>query len=73
MVVTYFGEGAASEGDFHAGVNFASVLGGPGIFFCRNNKFAISTSHKDQFAGDGIAPRGLAYGVLCGHDVLWFE
>eukprot|EP00658_Telonema_sp_P-2_P084499 TRINITY_DN938_c0_g1_i4.p1 TRINITY_DN938_c0_g1~~TRINITY_DN938_c0_g1_i4.p1 ORF type:complete len:413 (+),score=102.41 TRINITY_DN938_c0_g1_i4:123-1361(+) len=74
VVVTYFGEGAASEGDFHAGVNFASVLGGPGIFFCRNNKFAISTHHTDQFGGDGIAPRGLAFGMntirVDGNDVF---
>lgn len=74
VVVTYFGEGAASEGDFHAGVNFAGVLGGPGIFFCRNNKFAISTPYQDQFAGDGIGPRGLAYGIntirVDGNDVF---
>ena len=63
VTITYFGEGAASEGDFHAGANFAATLGGATIFFCRNNKFAISTHFTDQFAGDGIAPRGLAYGV----------
>jgi 2-oxoisovalerate dehydrogenase E1 component alpha subunit len=26
IAVTYFGEGAASEGDFHAGLNFAATL-----------------------------------------------
>lgn len=31
----YMGEGAASEGDFHAGLNMAAVLGGPCIFFVR--------------------------------------
>lgn len=36
-VVCYFGEGAASEGDFHGGLNFAATLGCPVIFFCRNN------------------------------------
>ena len=34
-VVCYMGEGAASEGDFHAGLNMAAVLGGPCIFFVR--------------------------------------
>lgn len=34
-VVCYFGEGAASEGDFHAGLNMAAVLGGACIFFVR--------------------------------------
>ena len=30
--VCYFGDGASSEGDFHAGLNFASTLGCPVIF-----------------------------------------
>ena len=40
-VMCYFGDGAASEGDFHAGLNFAATLGGPLIYFCRNNGYAI--------------------------------
>ena len=59
----YFGEGAASEGDFHAGLNMAAVLHCPVIFFCRNNGYAISTPAEEQFAGDGIASRGIGYGV----------
>ncbi|KAG0146996.1 hypothetical protein CROQUDRAFT_656650 [Cronartium quercuum f. sp. fusiforme G11] len=62
-VICYSGEGAASEGDFHAGVNLASVLGGPMVFFIRNNGFAISTPSKQQFKGDGIASRALGYGM----------
>lgn len=73
-VICYFGEGAASEGDFHAALNMAGVLKTPAIFFCRNNGYAISTPAHEQFAGDGIAPRGLAYGVktirVDGNDVL---
>ncbi|KAJ2793510.1 hypothetical protein H4S07_007026, partial [Coemansia furcata] len=41
--ICYFGEGAASEGDFHAGLNMAATLGCPVIFYCRNNGYAIST------------------------------
>jgi 2-oxoisovalerate dehydrogenase E1 component alpha subunit len=41
VVICYFGEGAASEGDFHAAMNFAATLEAPVIFFCRNNGFAI--------------------------------
>ncbi|MCH8491653.1 MAG: thiamine pyrophosphate-dependent dehydrogenase E1 component subunit alpha [Idiomarina sp.] len=59
----YFGEGAASEGDFHAGMNMAAVLKVPVIFFCRNNGYAISTPAAEQFAGDGIAPRAVGYGM----------
>ncbi|QCZ93500.1 thiamine pyrophosphate-dependent dehydrogenase E1 component subunit alpha [Salinimonas iocasae] len=63
VTICYFGEGAASEGDFHAGLNMAAVLKCPVIFFCRNNGYAISTPADEQFAGDGIASRGLGYGV----------
>lgn len=63
VAVTYFGEGAASEGDFHAAVNIASTLDAPCIFFCRNNGYAISTPVKDQFRGDGIVSRAAGYGV----------
>ncbi|WP_420808506.1 thiamine pyrophosphate-dependent dehydrogenase E1 component subunit alpha [Aliidiomarina haloalkalitolerans] len=59
----YFGEGAASEGDFHAGLNMAAVFKVPVIFFCRNNGYAISTPANEQFAGDGIAPRAVGYGM----------
>lgn len=59
----YFGEGAASEGDFHAALNFASTLKVPMIFFCRNNGYAISTPTCDQFAGDGIISRAAGYGM----------
>lgn len=71
----YFGEGAASEGDFHAALNMASVYKVPVIFFCRNNGYAISTpSQGEQYAGDGIAPRGVAYGMktirIDGNDIF---
>lgn len=62
-VVCYFGEGAASEGDFHAGMNMATTQSAPIIFFCRNNGFAISTPVAEQYRGDGIAARGIAYGM----------
>lgn len=43
VAVTYFGEGAASEGDFHSAMNFAATLRAQTLFMCRNNKYAIST------------------------------
>lgn len=63
IAVTYFGEGAASEGDFHSALNFAATLRCQTMFFCRNNMYAISTPIDDQYAGDGIAVRGIAYGM----------
>merc|ERR1719323_977420 len=61
--VAYFGDGAASEGDFAVALNFAATLQAQTIFLCRNNGWAISTPVKEQYAGDGIAARGIAYGI----------
>ncbi|RPA86252.1 hypothetical protein BJ508DRAFT_411433 [Ascobolus immersus RN42] len=63
VVVCYFGEGAASEGDFHAGLNIAATRSCPVVFICRNNGYAISTPSLEQYKGDGIASRGIGYGI----------
>lgn len=70
----FFGEGAASEGDFHAALNMAAVHKVPVIFFCRNNGYAISTPAVEQFAADGVAPRAFGYRMhvirVDGNDIL---
>ncbi|KAK5171674.1 hypothetical protein LTR04_007107 [Oleoguttula sp. CCFEE 6159] len=63
VVACYFGEGAASEGDFHAALNIAATRACPVIFLCRNNGYAISTPTLEQYRGDGIASRGVGYGI----------
>ncbi|KAF2874306.1 thiamine diphosphate-binding protein [Massariosphaeria phaeospora] len=63
VAVCYFGEGAASEGDFHAALNIAATRQVPALFICRNNGYAISTPTSDQYRGDGIASRGAGYGI----------
>ncbi|KAJ7761482.1 thiamine diphosphate-binding protein [Mycena maculata] len=47
-------EGAASEGDFHAGPLLVSTIPSPTLFIVRNNGFVISASSTEQFYGDGI-------------------
>ena len=51
VAAVYFGEGAASEGDFHASLNFAATLSAPVLFICRNNGWAISTPATEQYRG----------------------
>ena len=74
VTICFFGEGAASEGDFHAGLNMAAVHNAPVIFFCRNNGYAISTPSDEQYKGNGIASRGVGYGIktirIDGNDIL---
>jgi len=74
VAIAYFGEGCASEGDIPSAFNIAAVHGCPTIFFCRNNGYAISTHAKEQYVGDGVAPRGIAFGMptirVDGNDIL---
>ncbi|CBH14987.1 2-oxoisovalerate dehydrogenase alpha subunit,putative [Trypanosoma brucei gambiense DAL972] len=74
VAVVIFGEGAASEGDFHGGVNFAAATGSNTLFVVRNNGYAISTPTRVQYKGDGVLARGIGYGIpsarVDGQDVL---
>ena len=63
VAITYFGDGAASEGDCSVALNFAATLKSQTLFICRNNGWAISTPASEQYAGDGIAARGIAFGI----------
>ncbi|HEY8487134.1 MAG TPA: thiamine pyrophosphate-dependent dehydrogenase E1 component subunit alpha [Limnochordales bacterium] len=58
-----FGEGATSTGDFHEGVNFAAVFKLPVIFFCQNNRYAISVPQRRQMAVESVAQRAAGYGI----------
>lgn len=61
--LSWFGDGATSEGDFHEAMNFASVLRVPTIFFCVNNQWAISTPLSKQTATRTIAEKARAYNM----------
>lgn len=61
-VFTSFGEGSSNQGDFHEGANFAGVHKLPVIFFCENNKYAISVPISKQVACASIADRAKGYG-----------
>ncbi|KFH46126.1 2-oxoisovalerate dehydrogenase subunit alpha-like protein [Hapsidospora chrysogenum ATCC 11550] len=63
ITVAYFGEGSASGADFHGALNIAATRSCPIIFICRNNGYAISTPTLEQYRGDGIASRGIGYGI----------
>ncbi|WP_276273917.1 pyruvate dehydrogenase (acetyl-transferring) E1 component subunit alpha [Haloarcula litorea] len=62
VVMTYFGDGATSEGDFHEGLNFAGVFDVPAVFFCNNNQWAISVPRERQTASETLAQKADAYG-----------
>ena len=64
LAVAFVGEGATAEGDFHAGMLFASVYRVPVILSISNNQWAISTF---QFLAGGeqttFASRGVGVGL----------
>lgn len=63
IAVTYFGDGATSEGDFHEAMNFAAVYQTPTVFVCQNNGYAISMSTQRQTRSETIAAKAAAYGM----------
>lgn len=63
VVAACTGDGGTSRGDFHEGMNLASVRKLPIVFICNNNQYAYSTPLKLQMAINNVAERALAYGM----------
>ena len=63
VAVCFFGDGAANEGNFHEGLNFASILDLPVLFICENNQFAEGTTHDYASASETIAERAATYNM----------
>nr|WP_296771035.1 pyruvate dehydrogenase (acetyl-transferring) E1 component subunit alpha [Rhodococcus sp. (in: high G+C Gram-positive bacteria)] len=72
-VITYFGDGATSQGDISEAFGFAASFASPVVFFCQNNQFAISEPVTLQ-THTTIAERGRGFGIpairVDGNDVL---
>ncbi|SFP24100.1 thiamine pyrophosphate-dependent dehydrogenase E1 component subunit alpha [Salibacterium halotolerans] len=63
VTLVSFGEGSASQGDFHEGANFAGIHNLPVIFFCENNKYAISVPMDKQSGSEYVSDRAAGYGM----------
>lgn len=74
VTLVQFGDGAASKGDVHEGMNFAGVMDLPVVFLLENNQWAISVPVEKQNAADTYAARAAGYGfdgvLVDGNDVL---
>ena len=74
VVLCFFGDGATSRGDWHEGVNMATVMKCPVVFVCNNNQYAYSTPLDRQMAVEHVADRASAYGmpgeIVDGNDVV---
>ena len=74
VALCYFGDGATSRGDWHEGINMASVFKVPVVFICNNNQYAYSTPLERQMAVENVADRAEAYGmpgeIVDGNDIV---
>lgn len=73
LVVAYFGDGAASEGEANEAFNWAAAAAVPLLFFCQNNQWAISTPLHTQMRAP-LHQRAQGFGLeahaVDGNDVL---
>jgi len=74
VVLNYWGDGATSRGDWHEGINFATVQKLPIVYLCNNNLYAYSTLIDKQMAVENVADRASAYNmpaeIVDGNDVF---
>ncbi len=73
-VVTVFGDGGSSKGDFYEGANFAGVWKLPLVMVVNNNQWAISLPRSRQTAAETLAQKAVAVGFegrqVDGNDVV---
>ncbi|MDJ0627283.1 MAG: pyruvate dehydrogenase (acetyl-transferring) E1 component subunit alpha [Rhodobacter sp.] len=74
VTFTYFGDGAANQGQVAETYNMAELWGLPVIFVIENNQYAMGTSTKRASKSPNLWERGAAYGIpgeeVDGMDVL---
>ncbi len=74
VTMCFMGDGATSEGDFHVGLNVASVQQLPVVFVCQNNQWSISLPVGRQTASHSFAVKAKGHGMpgvrVDGNDLL---
>jgi pyruvate dehydrogenase E1 component alpha subunit/2-oxoisovalerate dehydrogenase E1 component alpha subunit len=74
VTMTWIGDGGASTGVFHEGLNLAAVQKAALVLIVENNQWAYSTPVEKQSALRDLADRAKAYGVkgaiVDGNDIL---
>ena len=74
ILLSYFGDGATNEGEFHESLNMASTWKLPVVFICDNNQYGMSMHVSKVMNIEHISQRAASYGIpgvtVDGNDVL---
>jgi TPP-dependent pyruvate/acetoin dehydrogenase alpha subunit len=74
ILLSYFGDGATNEGEFHESLNMASTWKLPVVFICDNNQYGMSMHVTKVMNIENISTRAISYGIpgitVDGNDVL---
>jgi pyruvate dehydrogenase E1 component alpha subunit len=74
ILLSYFGDGATNEGEFHESLNMASTWKLPVVFICDNNQYGMSMHMSKVMNIQKISERAASYGIpgvtVDGNDVL---
>jgi pyruvate dehydrogenase E1 component alpha subunit len=74
ILLSYFGDGATNEGEFHESLNMASTWKLPVVFICDNNQYGMSMHVTKVMNIEKISTRAISYGIpgvtVDGNDVL---
>ncbi|MEJ2412610.1 MAG: thiamine pyrophosphate-dependent dehydrogenase E1 component subunit alpha [Anaerolineales bacterium] len=63
VLLSFFGDGAASTGAFHESMILAELFQVPVVFICENNQYAMSFAASDWTTSKKIAAHGELYGL----------
>jgi len=63
VALSFFGDGATSEGAFHEAVNLAAIWDLPVVFVCENNHYGMSMSVEEVSRLERVADRAAGYGI----------
>src|SRR5512133_2083027 len=74
ILLSYFGDGASNEGEFHESLNMASTWKLPVVFICDNNQYGMSMHVSKSMNIENISTRAASYGIpgktVDGNDIL---
>jgi acetoin:2,6-dichlorophenolindophenol oxidoreductase subunit alpha len=63
ILLSFFGDGSTSEGEWHESLNIASIWKLPVVFICDNNQYGMSMPANKVMNVDHVADRAAAYNI----------